>query len=88
LIRLWFRTLNETALFDEAKNVLTGWARLAERDDAQLDMFRRLLRMVAAAGLPDLRTRNMIAQLAYDWVDEDNLQPLPRAHATVMAALP
>ncbi|MEU2234274.1 hypothetical protein ACH4A8_05625 [Streptomyces vietnamensis] len=83
-IALWRESLNQADFGEEAQQVLRNWAALAERDPALRDMFRL---MVGAIAYRDARTGRILRRCAADWVDPDELAPLPLTAAVVHAQL-
>ncbi|MFD9780981.1 hypothetical protein ACFWXD_28400, partial [[Kitasatospora] papulosa] len=83
-IALWREALNQADFGGEAEQVLRNWAALAERDEGLRDMFQL---MVGALAYGDPRTGRILRRCAADWVDRDELAPLPLATAVVRAQL-
>jgi len=83
-IALWRESFNQADFGEEARQVLRGWAALAERDRALREMFRL---MVGAMAYGDPRTGRILRRCAADWVDRDELAPLPLVSAVVHAQL-
>ncbi|MFH9617960.1 hypothetical protein ACH4MM_30215 [Streptomyces pratensis] len=83
-IGLWRESLNQAEFGEEAQQVLRNWAALAERDAALREMFQL---MVGAMAYADPRTGRILRRCAADWVDRDELAPLPLAAAVVHAQL-
>lgn len=71
---LWRRVVNEEAFPTEAEKIMTGWATLAETDDAMRDAFLGLLRAVMSGDKGSVR---ILERYADHWVAEENLAPLP-----------
>ncbi|MEU1216932.1 hypothetical protein ABZ424_31970, partial [Streptomyces sp. NPDC005790] len=83
-IALWRESLNQADFGEEAQQVLRNWAALAERDRILREMFRL---MVGAMAYGDPRTGRILRRCAADWVDRDELAPLPLVSAVVHAQL-
>ncbi|MBT2366850.1 ATP-binding protein [Streptomyces sp. ISL-10] len=83
-IALWRESLNQAHFGDEAQQVLRNWAALAERDPALREMFRL---MVGAVAYGDPRTGRILRRCAADWVDPEELAPIPLTAAVVHAQL-
>ncbi|MEU8708879.1 hypothetical protein [Streptomyces sp. NPDC048565] len=83
-IALWRESLNQADFGEEAQQVLRNWAALVERDGLLREMFRL---MVGAMAYRDPRTGRILRRCAADWVDRDELAPLPLASAVVHAQL-
>ncbi|WP_327274419.1 ATP-binding protein [Streptomyces sp. NBC_01224] len=83
-IALWRESLNQAEFGEEAQQVLRNWAAVAERDPSLRAMFQL---MVGAIAYGDPRTGRILRRCAADWVDPDELAPLPLTTAVVHAQL-
>ncbi|MFE7509808.1 hypothetical protein ACFU8I_00995 [Streptomyces sp. NPDC057540] len=83
-VALWRESLNQADFGAEAQQVLRNWAALAEHDPALRDMFQL---MVGAIAYGDPRTGRILRRCAADWIDQDELAPLPLTAAVVRAQL-
>ncbi|MGW0792138.1 hypothetical protein ACWD04_28920 [Streptomyces sp. NPDC002911] len=83
-IALWRDALNQAVFGQEAQQVLRNWAALAERDRALRSMFQL---MVGTIAYGDVRSGRILRRCAADWVDPDELVPLPLTAAVVHAQL-
>ncbi|WP_175420830.1 hypothetical protein [Streptomyces griseus] len=83
-IALWRESLNQADFGEEAQQVLRNWAALAERDPALRAMFQL---MVGAIAYGDTRTGRILRRCAADWVDPEELAPLPLTAAIVRTQL-
>jgi hypothetical protein len=81
---LWREALSQADYHAEAKQVLRGWAALAERDEKLREMF---LRMVYALAHRDPRSHRILERYATDWVHPDSLAPLPQMAESVSTQL-
>ncbi|MET8574259.1 HEAT repeat domain-containing protein [Streptomyces sp. NPDC005012] len=81
---LWCEALNEPFLHREAQQVLTDWARLAERDAELREMLRQLARAVAEH---DPRAGRVLRGCAESWRAADRVVKLPRTATLVLSQL-
>ncbi|MFB7915272.1 hypothetical protein [Streptomyces sp. NPDC056061] len=83
-IALWRESLNQAEFAEEAQQVLRNWAAAAERDPALRSMLQL---MVGAIAYGDPRTGRILRRCASDWIDPEELAPLPLTAAVVHAQL-
>ncbi|MFD6276229.1 hypothetical protein ACFWFI_11765 [Streptomyces sp. NPDC060209] len=83
-IVLWRDALNQAFFGEEAQQVLRNWAAIAERDQALRTLFQL---MVGTIAYGDPRSGRILRRCADDWVDPDELVPLPLTAAVVHAQL-
>jgi hypothetical protein len=84
---LWRHLIFNSALFEPANAVLTGWAAFAENDTEQLRALLRLVREIVRYPTPEPRARRNLARLTRQWTEPRNLNPLHNAHRSMNALL-
>jgi hypothetical protein len=84
LIRMLVYVLNGAYFVDEASQVMTQWAAVAEADPRLREPFLRLIRAVAAK---DQRSRMILTRYAALWVSDENFRPIPQISGAVKALL-
>jgi hypothetical protein len=84
IVALWRYVLNEALFHDEAEQVMTRWAVMAEGDPAVREAFLRLARAIAR---DDERSRMILDRYCALWVSADNLRPLPVVSSALQTVL-
>ncbi|MGP4002735.1 hypothetical protein [Streptomyces sp. 8N706] len=83
-VTLWRDALNQPFFSTEAEQVLGSWAAPAESDER---LREALMAMAGAITYGDPRSGRILRRCAADWVDEENLAPLPLTAAALNAVL-
>ncbi|MBV1850044.1 hypothetical protein [Catellatospora tritici] len=84
LFRMWARTLRDGNVNVVAERVVRNWAMLGEADPAVGEAF---VRMVRSTQRVDGHSGAVFARMARQWVDSDQLLPLPQIARSVERVL-
>jgi hypothetical protein len=84
IVRLWRYVLNEALLYEEAGQVMTSWAAMAEDNPVVREAFLRLARAIAHG---DQRSLMILERYAAQWAGAGNLSPLPVVSAALQIVL-
>jgi molybdopterin-guanine dinucleotide biosynthesis protein A len=84
IVELWQQVLNESLFHDEAGQVMTRWAGMAEGDAEVREAFLLLVRAIARG---DTRSQMILGRYARLWASPGNLSPLPVVSVALQSML-